>query len=298
MRVTGRSALVGAMLALGCGGASAEVGGAVAAPPPEKAPDGVQRVGSDGSLCEIKDPKAVETSETAGPGAVQPNVRRVWRSIGTGSDRRKVLVCREVDTNLDGRKDTVRFYNDDGQTKEERSDTNFDGKIDTWNIFAKGRLVEERFDRNYDGHADEWKIYSDGKLIRIKRDADFDGKPDVWEMYRKGRLERMGIDIDRDGRVDRWDQDTEWRRKLEQAARRQSDEAERKKQEDAEKRRKEAGAEAAAEVEKEDAAADKQADGADKPKDAGPKDTPKDAGPKDKPKTGDKAKPAPKPKTK
>ncbi|MEM9873543.1 MAG: hypothetical protein AAF928_01535 [Myxococcota bacterium] len=173
----------------------------------------------------------LEVDEIAGPGALQPNVRRVWQVFGSGVTRRRVLRCREIDTNLDGYKDVVRFYNDEGQSKEERADTNFDGNIDTWNVFAAGRLAEVRHDRNFDGNADEWKVYLEGKLSRIKRDANFDGKPDVWEMYRKGRLERMGVDVDGDERVDRWDHDAAYRKRLEDERRKREEEEERRRKE-------------------------------------------------------------------
>jgi len=196
----------------------------------------------DRALCEFKGDKSLEVSETAGPGAIQPNVRRVFKVFGAGADQRKILVCREVDTNLDGVKDVVRTYTDEGQSKEERADTNFDGHIDTWNFFTKGRLGEVRLDHNHDGEPDEWKIYLDGKLSRVKRDTNFDKRPDVWEMYRKGRLERMGIDLDGDERVDRWDYDTEWRRKLQRAEDHKRELDEEKQRKEIERRRREAAA--------------------------------------------------------
>ena len=198
----------------------------------------------DRALCEFKGVKGLEVGETAGPGAIQPNVRRVWKVFGVGAARRKILVCREIDTNLDGLKDVVRTYDDEGQSKEERADTNFDGKIDTWNYFAKGRLSEVRLDHNHDGEPDEWKVYIAGDLSRVKRDTNFDGKPDVWEMYRKGRLERMGIDVNGDERVDRWDHDTEWRRETEQAEKKKRELEEEKKKKDIDRRRREAQEEA------------------------------------------------------
>jgi hypothetical protein len=198
----------------------------------------------DRALCEFQGVEGLEVGETAGPGAIQPNVRRVWKVFGVGSDRRKILVCREVDTNLDGLKDVVRTYNDEGQSKEERADTNYDGKLDTWNYFAKGRLSEVRLDNNHDGEPDEWKIYIGGDLSRVKRDTNFDTKPDVWEMYRKGRLERMGVDVDGDERVDRWDHDTDWRRETEQAAKKKRELEEEKKKKEMDRRRREAEEEA------------------------------------------------------
>lgn len=212
--------------------------GSATADDPLKAPTVQARRAADGtviddkSLCDWKGRKDREVSETAGPGAVQPNVRRVYQVYGVGSDRRKVLVCREMDSNLDGLKDVVRRYSDEGESKEELADSDYDGRIDRWIVFAKGRLAEVKLDRNKDGEPDEWKTYAEGKLIRVKRDDNFDRKPDVWEMYQHGRLVRAGVDVDHDTRVDRWDHDTEWRRKLDQTERhKEEDEARKRAQE-------------------------------------------------------------------
>ncbi len=200
----------------------------------------------DHTMCDYLGRTDVEVSEAAGAGALYPNVRRVFKVFGVGSNRRKILICREVDTNLDGRKDVVRTYDDEGQSKQEQADTNWDGKIDTWNVFAGGRLAEVRLDRNHDGEADEWKTYHGGKLTRVKRDTNFDKAPDVWEMYKNGRLERMGVDLDGDQRVDQWNHDTEWRKQREAAERKKEEEAAQKKKEAAEKRAREAAEEAEA----------------------------------------------------
>ena len=149
----------------------------------------------------------MEVSETAGPGALRPNVRRVYKDLGEGDNRHKVLICREIDTNLDGIKDVVRTFNARGEALKENADTNYDGKLDVWTTFVNGRMSEEDVDTNFDGAPDVWKIYVDGKLSRIKRDRNFDGKPDVWEIYSNGHLERMGLDDTYDGHVDRWDRD-------------------------------------------------------------------------------------------
>jgi hypothetical protein len=161
----------------------------------------------DRSLCEYKGHPDLEVSETSGPGAIRPNVRRVFKDVGEAESRHKVLVCREVDTNLDGIKDVMRTFNAKGEALKENADTNYDGKLDDWVTFVNGRMSEEDVDTNFDGAADVWKYYKDGKLTRVKRDRNFDGKPDVWEIYNDGRLERMGLDDSFDGHVDRWDRD-------------------------------------------------------------------------------------------
>jgi hypothetical protein len=180
----------------------------------------------DRSMCEWKGKPDREASEVAGPGSIQPNVRRVYAIVGTGEDRHKVLICREIDTNFDGIKDVVRHYNDKGESISEEADSNYDGKIDTWITFIHGRLAEVKLDNSptHDGKPHEWKYYTNGKLNRVVRDTNFDGKPDVWEIYREGHLERMGVDVDGDEHVDRWDHDTEMRRRFEDAERKKEQE--------------------------------------------------------------------------
>lgn len=161
----------------------------------------------DRSRCEYRGREDREASEVAGPGALLPNVRRVYQVVGQGDDRRKIMVCREIDTNLDGIKDVVRTFNDKGESLREEADSNYDGRIDTWITFSNGRMQQVALDLDHDGRPEEWKFYLGGQLSRIQRDTNRDAKPDVWEFYQRGQLERMGVDVDHDGHVDRWDHD-------------------------------------------------------------------------------------------
>jgi hypothetical protein len=145
----------------------------------------------DKSKCTYQGRADREVSETTAVGALQPNI----------------LICREVDTNLDGIKDVMRTFNDKGEPMREEADTDYDGNVDSWIIFSNGRVAKQELDTNHDGKPDVWKFYLDGKLSRVQRDTNHDGKPDVWEIYGKGHLERIGVDVDFDGRVDRWDRD-------------------------------------------------------------------------------------------
>jgi hypothetical protein len=189
-----------------CGG-----GNAGAPPAPEQSKvsvvDPSKWPADDKSMCDWKGKKDLEVNETAGPGALKPNVRRVYKMVGEGDAKHKSIICREIDTNLDGIKDVVRTFNAKGEAVHEEADSNFDGKLDVWVSFVNGRMSEEDMDTNYDGKIDTWKYYVDGQLSRIKRDTNFDGKPDIWEIYVKGKLERVGVDVTLDGHVDRWDRD-------------------------------------------------------------------------------------------
>jgi hypothetical protein len=166
-------------------------------------------------MCDWKNKPELEVSETAGPGAFKPNVRRVYKVYAESETRHKTLICREMDTNLDGIKDVVRTFNAKGEAQHEEADTDYDGRIDVWIDFVDGRMSIEKIDTNHDGKPDIWKYYVNGRLSRIQRDTQFDGKPDIWEIYGKGRLERMGMDVNFDGHVDRWDRDEELQRAAE-----------------------------------------------------------------------------------
>ncbi len=180
----------------------------------------------DRSKCDWKGKSDVEVSETAGPGAIRPNVRRVFKTVGDADSRHKTLICREIDSNLDGIKDVVRTFNAKGEAQHEEADTDFDGKTDVWMNFVNGRLEEEDADTNKDGKPDVWKFYVDGALSRVKRDRNFDGRPDVWEIYTRGHLERMGVDDTFDGHVDRWDRDEQLRMEAEEQEKKARDQME------------------------------------------------------------------------
>ena len=172
--------------------------------------DGDRSVGfsvDDKARCEYKGRPDREAVETTTAGATVPNVRRVYHVVGEGDDRRRILICREADVNLDGIKDVMRTFSDSGEPLREEADTDFDGRVDSWISFAGGVILRHELDTNGDGRPDVWKFYSHGVIARVQRDTNFDGQPDVWEIYVRGELDRVGVDVDFDGRVDRWDRD-------------------------------------------------------------------------------------------
>ncbi len=167
----------------------------------------------DKSMCAATlqglDPKAVEMQEVAGGVSIRPNVRRVYLTRGDRDHRQRTLLCREIDTNLDGLKDIARWFDDKGLPTLETADVNFDGTADTWLTYVEGRLAEQARDTNKDGKADNSHVFdADGRLSKVRIDRNFDGKDDEWFVYGPGgSLERVGFDDDFDGRVDRWERD-------------------------------------------------------------------------------------------
>jgi hypothetical protein len=217
-------ATAAAVLSLSACGGSNSKGNAKVATAPGGNKDQSKWPSDDRTMCDWKDKPELEVSESAGPGALRPNVRRVFKTFGEGDGRHKTLVCREIDTNLDGIKDVVRTFNPKGEALHEEVDRNYDGRIDLWINFVDGRLAEEDVDTNDDGKPDVWKFYVDGQLQRIRRDRNFDGKADIWEIYSRGRLERVGLDDSFDGHVDRWDRDEQLKYEAEAADRKARDE--------------------------------------------------------------------------
>lgn len=215
--------LAGSLAVAACGG-SASKGNAKVATAPGGSKDQSKWPSDDRTMCDWRDKPELEVSETAGPGALRPNVRRIFKTYGEGEARHKTLVCREIDTNLDGIKDVVRTFNAKGEAIHEEADRNYDGRIDLWINFVDGRMAEEDVDTNNDGKPDVWKFYVNGQLQRIRRDRNFDGKADIWEIYSRGRLERVGLDDSYDGHVDRWDRDEQMKYEAETADRKARDE--------------------------------------------------------------------------
>lgn len=230
------SGCVVALVLAACGGGSKDAKDAA----DEKAKQGPGGISvDDKGRCEFKGRTDREVVESRGPGTFTPNVRRVFGIVGEGEDRRRILLCREIDTNLDGAKDVIRTYNDRNEALEEQADSNYDGRIDTWIRFAAGRIAKIQLDGDHNGQPDETRYYIKGKLSRVQLDTNADGKADVWEIYAGGHLERRGVDVDHDGHVDRWDRDEVAQRAEELKER---EEEERKAREEQAKKAEEGGA--------------------------------------------------------
>lgn len=197
-RRAGRSGMA-ALLCLGalaCGARSA-----VQAPASSQSED-------DGGRCDFRGRSDRHQEQATRAGQMPPSIRRVFEIGGEEPQVLRPLLCREIDTNMDGKKDVFRFYSN-GRLSEEMADANYDGQVDTWVRFAGGFVAQLEVDRTGDGEPDEFREYQNGQLRRIRRDTNRDGQPDVWEIYSESRLQRLGVDMDYDGRVDRWSRASE-----------------------------------------------------------------------------------------
>lgn len=198
--------LYSSLVVWGCGGAT-----------PNPKPVAVDRerglvkaaTGVGDSRCEVEGRSDRVRVLSQALGAEQGSIQRVYATGAVQEDGRRVVRCREVDTNLDGVKDLVRTFTDDGEPLMEQADSNYDGKVDTWVTFARGKVAHLEVDKNGDGRPDEYRVYSQGVLTKVQRDSDHDGRLDTWEVYEQGRLNRIGTDRNGDEKVDRWYRDAE-----------------------------------------------------------------------------------------
>lgn len=87
----------------------------------------------------------------------------------------------ETDTDGDGKIDTWTTYYPNNEIKEKRRDTNKDGKVDLVETFRYGSQIEKREqDMNFDGKMDRWEhwVQKPPLLTETKADLNFDGKVD------------------------------------------------------------------------------------------------------------------------
>ena len=203
------SIALGIGLMAGCGGSEQQ-----RTDSRSRAMSGSEMPDDDQGRCDTDAPDR-EVSEYDTSGDDHPDVRRVFRRVGSPPLVRLILACREADLNGDGVKDVVRYYNEEGRPLREEADRNFDGTMDIITFFQDGRIVRQEQDSNADGRVDTKIFYERGRMVRTERDlagrsTATHWQPDRWEYFEAGRMVRMGTDLDGDGNVDRWDRDHDW----------------------------------------------------------------------------------------
>lgn len=196
----------------GCGGGTQATSRGTSAR--TRAMEGSSRPDDDQGRCDTDAPDR-EVSEYDTSGDSHPDVRRVFRRVGTAPLVRLILACREADLNADGTKDLVRYYNDEGRPLREEADRDFNGTIDSITFYQDGHVVRQEQDTDADGRVDTKIFFERGRVVRTERDlagrsTATQWQPDRWEYFEEGRMVRMGTDINGDGNVDRWDRDSAW----------------------------------------------------------------------------------------
>ena len=150
------------------------------------------------------DPTEYTVREFDRNGDKKPDIVNVYKkNAGAENDGEQRLFIKIMDLNLDGKYDVYRFYDENGAVAKEELDLDFDGKIETTDIYRGGVVIQKEIDSQFDEKTDIWKFYDEkGVIVRLEEDQDGDGKVDYWEIYTNGALERIEKDTDRDGRPD------------------------------------------------------------------------------------------------
>ncbi|MDP6977208.1 MAG: hypothetical protein QF570_01235 [Myxococcota bacterium] len=159
----------------------------------------------------------------------EKSIRIAAGTPGFDNKRKLKAVRLSLDADSDGKPEVVRFITRKGDTPlRHEEDRNYDGRMDAYLTFVKGRLVARELDSNYDGRNDIFERYKGGRqtersldrdhddvvdafyeydgryLARERHDADNNGTVDLTIDYKKGRRDKAQEDTDRDGRLDTW----------------------------------------------------------------------------------------------
>jgi len=112
-------------------------------------------------------------------------------------------LCRALDLNFDGIADSWIYLEDNGlHTRRRERDYDRDGRIDEIALFKNGELVEKQLATLMTNRLDTWEYYARGRLVRTERDSDGDRLVDQWWEYRQPGCPMIHADANRDGRPD------------------------------------------------------------------------------------------------
>lgn len=95
-------------------------------------------------------------------------------------------VCSFADLNGDGNVDVYTFFGDDGKIRRREAAYTVSKQIDEIAIYQNGNLQVVMRETNFDGKLDTWDYYEGGKLIRRERDKTGDGRIDEWWTFEAG----------------------------------------------------------------------------------------------------------------
>ncbi|MGZ3417927.1 MAG: hypothetical protein ACXVEE_08695 [Polyangiales bacterium] len=89
-------------------------------------------------------------------------------------------VCSFADLNGDGNVDVFTYFGPDGRIRRRESAYTVSNAIDEIAIFEGGDLKVVMRETNFDGKLDTWDYYEGGKLAKRERDKTGDGRIDEW----------------------------------------------------------------------------------------------------------------------
>lgn len=90
------------------------------------------------------------------------------------------LFKEEADTDFNGHIDLISYYEDGRVVKRERYVQDFETPLST-RFFREGELYKIERDSNRDGRVDTWEIYAGMLMLQRGVDIDNDGRVDQWQ---------------------------------------------------------------------------------------------------------------------
>ena len=183
---------VGALLALGVGGAVLACGGGEnknAASP--DAPNGVRSTVIQHEDCNTSG-KRVEKLDLTNDG--KTDVQKVFDG--------QIEVCRITDLNHDGHPDLYEYFDKQGQIRRREYDFDDNTVVNQIDYYEGGKLVRREADTTNQGKIDTWDYFDPNTGARTKRerDATGDGRIDQWWTYEGDpQNPKITIAMDRNG---------------------------------------------------------------------------------------------------
>jgi len=95
-------------------------------------------------------------------------------------------VCSYADLNGDGNIDVFTYFGPDGRIRRREAAYTVGKAIDEIAVYANGELSIVMRETNFDGKLDTWDYYEGGKLVRRERDKTGDGRIDEWWSFEPG----------------------------------------------------------------------------------------------------------------
>lgn len=123
--------------------------------------------------------KSVKTFK--GESALSSNKSFVTRVFVSGRE-----VCSFADLNGDGNIDVYTFFDDSGRIRRREASYSVSKQIDEIAIYKNGNVEVVMRETNFDGKLDTWDYYEGGKLVRRERDKTGDGRIDEWWTFEPG----------------------------------------------------------------------------------------------------------------
>jgi antitoxin component YwqK of YwqJK toxin-antitoxin module len=107
--------------------------------------------------------------------------------------------CRQTeDRNQDGKPDITIFFNAKEEKQRVESDTNLNGRIDTWEYYKDGRLLRVEKDEEGNGKISLKIFYKNEQKYRLIRDKDGDGRFEITQWFNRPQWS-MVMEVDTDG---------------------------------------------------------------------------------------------------